>query len=161
MPLCPCGSGLAFDDCCWPVIDGTRPALTVETLMRARYSAFIRSDLDFLDRTLAPEKRAAFDRDEVGHSAGEAAAVGIEVLAVEGGGAGDESGTLDYLARFKMRGEPHLHHERATFRRDDGAWVYVEGIVNPKSPPRTVVKVGRNDPCPCGSGRKYKTCCGR
>jgi preprotein translocase subunit SecA len=25
----------------------------------------------------------------------------------------------------------------------------------------TVPKVGRNDPCPCGSGRKYKKCCGR
>ena len=22
-------------------------------------------------------------------------------------------------------------------------------------------KVGRNDPCPCGSGKKYKKCCGR
>ena len=27
--------------------------------------------------------------------------------------------------------------------------------------PRKVNKVGRNDPCPCGSGRKYKQCCGK
>jgi len=27
--------------------------------------------------------------------------------------------------------------------------------------PRTVTKIGRNDPCPCGSGKKYKKCCGR
>ena len=26
---------------------------------------------------------------------------------------------------------------------------------------RDVPKVGRNDPCPCGSGKKYKKCCGR
>jgi uncharacterized protein YecA (UPF0149 family) len=26
-------------------------------------------------------------------------------------------------------------------------------------PPRRVVKIGRNEPCPCGSGRKYKKCC--
>ncbi|MFO7849605.1 MAG: SEC-C metal-binding domain-containing protein [Spirochaetia bacterium] len=26
---------------------------------------------------------------------------------------------------------------------------------------RTTPKVGRNDPCPCGSGKKYKHCCGR
>jgi uncharacterized protein len=26
--------------------------------------------------------------------------------------------------------------------------------------PRRVAKIGRNDPCPCGSGRKYKRCCG-
>ena len=30
-----------------------------------------------------------------------------------------------------------------------------------QSEPRRVKKVGRNDPCPCGSGKKYKNCCGR
>jgi SEC-C motif-containing protein len=34
------------------------------------------------------------------------------------------------------------------------------GEVNPKDPPRRVEKVGRNDPCPCGSGKKFKKCCG-
>ena len=28
-------------------------------------------------------------------------------------------------------------------------------------PARTGPKVGRNDPCPCGSGKKYKQCCGK
>jgi preprotein translocase subunit SecA len=28
-------------------------------------------------------------------------------------------------------------------------------------PMRTGPKVGRNDPCPCGSGKKYKQCCGK
>ena len=31
----------------------------------------------------------------------------------------------------------------------------------PKKQPRHVKKIGRNDPCPCGSGKKYKNCCGR
>ena len=30
-----------------------------------------------------------------------------------------------------------------------------------KAPVKKAVKVGRNDPCPCGSGKKYKNCCGR
>ena len=30
-----------------------------------------------------------------------------------------------------------------------------------KKKPRRVQKIGRNDPCPCGSGKKYKNCCGR
>ena len=30
-----------------------------------------------------------------------------------------------------------------------------------KRQPRKVNKIGRNDPCPCGSGKKYKQCCGR
>ncbi|MBA3472767.1 MAG: SEC-C domain-containing protein [Rubrobacter sp.] len=36
----------------------------------------------------------------------------------------------------------------------------VEKLLNPLTPSRNPVKVGRNDPCPCGSGRKYKKCCG-
>lgn len=35
------------------------------------------------------------------------------------------------------------------------------GTVSAGAVPRTVKKIGRNDPCPCGSGKKYKKCCGR
>ena len=31
----------------------------------------------------------------------------------------------------------------------------------PRQPARAGAKIGRNDPCPCGSGKKYKNCCGR
>ncbi|EPY00954.1 YchJ family protein [Magnetospirillum fulvum] len=160
MSMCQCGSGQSFDGCCGPLIAGERSAPTAEALMRARYTAFIRGDLGYLDRTLAPEKRAEFDRDEVGESAQEAVAVGLEVRVATGGGEADTDGTLEYIARFKMRGQPHLHHELATFRRQDGEWVYVDGTVSPKTAPRTVTKVGRNEPCPCGSGKKFKVCCG-
>jgi SWIM/SEC-C metal-binding protein len=36
----------------------------------------------------------------------------------------------------------------------------LEKLLSPPTPLRKPVKVGRNDPCPCGSGRKYKKCCG-
>ena len=44
---------------------------------------------------------------------------------------------------------------------EDGRWVYT-GQVNEsgKTVRREAPKVGRNDPCPCGSGKKYKKCCG-
>jgi SEC-C motif len=32
-------------------------------------------------------------------------------------------------------------------------------VQRPLSPRRELAKVGRNDPCPCGSGKKYKFCC--
>ena len=43
----------------------------------------------------------------------------------------------------------------------DGRWVYT-GFEQPKGQPvrRETPKIGRNDPCPCGSGKKYKKCCG-
>ena len=42
----------------------------------------------------------------------------------------------------------------------DGEWKYVAGNVIPTTVTRVGEKVGRNDSCPCGSGKKYKKCCG-
>jgi len=35
----------------------------------------------------------------------------------------------------------------------------VQRLLNPPKPIETGPKVGRNDPCPCGSGKKFKKCC--
>ena len=54
------------------------------------------------------------------------------------------------------------HHEIAEFRREDGKWVFFDGELVPQAPyVRKEAKIGRNDPCPCGSGKKYKKCCGK
>ncbi|MGY9002959.1 MAG: SEC-C metal-binding domain-containing protein, partial [Rhodospirillales bacterium] len=45
------------------------------------------------------------------------------------------------------------------FKREEGQWMYIDGVINPRVETRRVQKVGRNDPCPCGSGKKYKKCC--
>ncbi len=36
----------------------------------------------------------------------------------------------------------------------------LEILLNPQKPRIVEKKVGRNEPCPCGSGKKYKKCCG-
>lgn len=160
MSDCPCGSGKELADCCAPIIEGV-PASTAEALMRARYTAFVTRQIgDFLRDTLAAEKQGEFDLREVEMSARDAEGLGFELRASEGGGEADETGAVEYVARFRIRGQIQAHHELATFRREDGRWLYVDGQVNPKGAPRQVVKVGRNDPCPCGSGQKFKKCCG-
>lgn len=153
---CPCSSGLPFDQCCGAILAGA-PAATAEALMRARYTAFLRGDLDFLDATLAPEKRGEFDRLEVEESARDAEGAGFEVRSRSEDG---ETASVEYIARFRIRGQAQFHHERAYFRKAEGRWLYVDGEINPAAAPRRVDKVGRNDPCPCGSGAKYKKCCG-
>jgi hypothetical protein len=40
----------------------------------------------------------------------------------------------------------------------DGRWIHTGGL---REPYRAPAKVGRNEPCPCGSGKKYKKCCGQ
>jgi len=159
MAQCPCGSGSDFDQCCGPFIGGVA-APTPEALMRSRYTAFVRCDFDYVEKTHAPEARGEFDRS-LAESRNETVQwTGLKVLETTGGGLADDSGTVEFAASYKGDGGPGVHHERSTFRREDGQWLYVDGVIDPKSPPRRTTKVGRNDPCPCGSGKKYKKCCG-
>lgn len=156
MPACPCQSGLSFEDCCGPILAG-RPAPTALALMRSRYTAYTRGDVAYLARTLAPEHRAGFDMADVSAGMRETQWLGLEILDTVDGGATDSTGIVEFAARFRAQGKLQMLQERSRFRREaDQNWVYVDGE-NALRP----IKVGRNDPCPCGSGRKFKQCCGR
>jgi len=55
---CPCGSEAAFADCCDKYLSGRAKPATAEALMRARYSAFVKGKVDFIERTHDPKTRA-------------------------------------------------------------------------------------------------------
>ncbi len=160
MTLCPCGSNRSLEECCGPLLAGA-PASTPEALMRSRYSAYALCNIDHLERSLAPESRSDHDRKAAEEWSRSAEWLGLSILSSEGGKAGDETGMVEFLARFRHGGLEQSHHETSRFRRHEGGWVYVDGKVHNKPTVRSSPKVGRNDPCPCGSGRKYKQCCGR
>lgn len=63
---CPCGSGQSYDQCCGPVIAGG-PASSPEALMRSRYTAFTKGNIDHLVSTLAPEALKDFNRETPRH----------------------------------------------------------------------------------------------
>ncbi|HTH17243.1 MAG TPA: YchJ family protein [Magnetospirillum sp.] len=157
MTSCPCGSGRGYDECCGPLLAGGAVP-SPEALMRSRYTAFTRADLDYLETTLAPEAKEDYNREETETWVKNAKWNGLEVRnsAVEG-----DTGTVEFVAHYKFQGKVFAHHELGSFRQHEGRWVYVDGIMNPRPAQRVVDnKVGRNDPCPCGSGKKYKKCCG-
>ena len=153
---CRCGSGERFDACCGPYLAGL-PAPTAEALMRSRYTAFTLGDRAYIARSWASEYRdgANLDLPDV-------IWLGLKVNGTTGGGAADTTGTVDFTARFRDGdGEIRIHRENSTFRREDGLWVYVDGEIGPATALQPAGKTGRNAPCPCGSGKKFKRCCGR
>lgn len=162
MSKCYCGSEEDFSNCCGPVLDGSSPAETAEALMRARYSAFATQRAEFLHESLHPEHRDDHDVAATRRWAENSQWLGLEIVAVEAGGPDDGEGTVEFIATFKERGLVRPYHELSNFRKLDGNWYYVDGdLMKPKTETRSQPKVGRNDPCPCGSGKKYKKCCGR
>jgi SEC-C motif-containing protein len=158
MTPCPCQSGQSFEACCGPILAGM-PAPTALALMRSRYTAYARGDAAHLARTLAPEQRAGFDAADVSAGMKTTQWLGLEILDTKDGGADDSTGIVEFVAHFQAQGQTRALHERSRFRRDgtDGGWVYIDGEMNMQP----VKKPGRNAPCPCGSGKKFKQCCGR
>jgi SEC-C motif domain protein len=161
MQDCPCGSGRAFDECCGPVIAGTAPAATAEALMRSRYSAYVTKSFAHLRDSLSAKERSDFSLEQTQQWAEQSEWLGLSILKKEKGGPDDAEGTVEFSARFRTAGQEHEHVEIAQFAREEGRWVYA-GSIQPKGQTirRETPKIGRNDPCPCGSGKKYKKCCG-
>lgn len=158
--LCCCGSENTFGQCCGPLLAG-KPAATAEALMRSRYSAFVCGRMDYLKETLAPEAREDYNPEETEQWVKKSHWLGLEIRATTEGGAADKEGTVEFVARYKLANKHFAHHELASFRKDaTGRWQYLDGVINPQPQQRVSAKIGRNDPCPCGSGKKYKKCCG-
>jgi SEC-C motif-containing protein len=130
--------------------------------MRARYSAFVEVDVDFIMKTHDPDTVGQIDRKGTEEWAKESDWISLEILETEKGGEEDSFGRVDFVATYNLRGSKVEHRESATFRKQDDKWMFVDGeqIAGPPIR-REGPKVGRNDPCSCGSGKKYKKCCGK
>ncbi len=148
MEPCFCGNALPYERCCGPIHERAIAPPTAEALMRSRYSAYARKDLEYLEYSWDPQTRPRLSIDPAVRW------TGLTILSTQRGQAKDEDGEVEFAAAYLKAGQAGVMKERSTFRRLDGRWVYV-GQTKPAR------KVGRNDPCPCGSGKKYKRCCGR
>lgn len=160
MNQCPCGSSLAYEACCEPVIKGEQQAETAEQLMRARYCAYVKAKTDFLFETTHPDHRKGYDHDGTKEWAESSEWDGLEIVATKNGGAEHSTGEVEFIARYREKGEKREHHERGLFRKDHGTWFFTDGKLVTQQPIISN-KVGRNEPCTCGSGLKYKKCCGK
>ncbi len=164
--MCPCGSQLEYSHCCAPLIEGQRPAESPEALMRSRYTAYTKGAVAYLKETLLPGSRGDFNEKDAKEWAKQSEWLGLEILSAKGE-------TVEFVAKYKTQGKVLEHHEVSTFKKKDGQWYFVDGESHvheegkghehhrePQAPiVREAPKVGRNDPCVCGSGKKSKKCC--
>lgn len=158
MTQCPCGSGGLYADCCGPVIQN-KSAATALALMKSRYTAYCTADVDYLCVTVRNQKQDAYSRAAIEQWSKENTWTALEIVSCERGGIDDTVGTVEFKAYFTDAGGKALvHYERSSFCKENGSWLYVDGVFDPKIPV-SVPKTERNAPCPCGSGKKYKNCC--
>jgi SEC-C motif domain protein len=160
--LCPCGSGQNFDACCEPFLIEQALPKTASQLMRSRYCAYAMGVIDYLYKTSGAHVRKEFDAENSRKWAESAKWNGMEILKTEGGSEVDTTGSVEFMARYAVKDKEFEHHEVAQFEKIDGTWTFIDGKIFGAAPLRREgPKVGRNDPCACGSGKKYKKCCGQ
>lgn len=116
--------------------------------MRSRYSAFVLELADYLLATWHPSTRpSSLELDD--------SATVWKRLEVLESGEDDERGWVHFRATFLEGRRWSVLEESSRFVREAGRWFYLDG-----NPAVHRLKPGRNAPCPCGSGRKLKACCG-
>lgn len=167
MSVCPCRyldeTKLNYESCCAPFLEYKNKAPTSEALMRSRYSAYVKKNIDYIEETQLSDNQAEFDKVEALKWADSSEWLGLEIKNTKNGKQSDEFGIVEFIAHYKDKatGTELHHHETSSFKKVSGEWKFEAGQVHGAMPlVRQTPKLGRNEPCHCGSGKKFKKCCG-
>lgn len=152
--LCYCGSQKRYKECCFPFISGNLKPDTPEQLMRSRYSAFCIKNVEYLISTHHLSKRQPNEREVLMQTIHETQWLGLKVLKTNKGQINQGFGYVEFVAVYKNIKIEQLH-ENSKFIYENGQWYYLDGVI------LDPIKISRNEPCWCGSRRKYKRCHGK
>ena len=155
--MCFCGSGDTFEQCCKPIIDRIQPAPTAQALMRSRYSAYAIIASQYLIDSTHISQRANYSKTDIKAWAKESHWQKLEIIECKNGLSADAVGEIEFKAYYKdSKNILRIHHEKSVFKKESGDWFYVSGTIISS---KTIIN--RNDTCACGSGKKFKKCCGK
>ncbi len=156
--LCVCGVGKSTEACCLPLINGQLEAQTPEQLMRSRYSAYVMGNVGYLMQSWHPGTRPqSIELDS------RLSWTGLKLLSrhKKRDKAGSKEAYVEFIAGFVSQGDAGQMHERSRFLFEQGRWFYVDGEQIESAMGEINPLPGRNEPCYCGSTRKFKKCCGK
>jgi len=118
---CYCGLPKRFTDCCEPLLKGSKKALTAETLMRSRYSAYVIHQADYLLATTHISQRQYYSKAEILRWATENHWIKLDVIHTT-------EYTVEFTAHFiNSHLKNEIHHELSNFVFENGNWFYVDG----------------------------------
>ena len=180
LPVCPCqispscdgiSSLLLYQDCCKPYHDSlcnqefdrkdSIKADTAERLMRTRYGAFVLVKPEYIVKTTLPAQQNFLDINAIESWAKETDWAGLEIV-THTPKLGKRHAQVEFKAYFNTlygtEQKQQAHHELSTFVKiknkadNDASWYFLDPTVS--------MSVTQKQPCICGSGEKFKRCCG-
>jgi len=94
--------------------------------MRSRYTAYAKSDFDYIlaswDTSTRPHNLNSRESQQW---------IGLKILQTYAGQVDDASGTVEFVARYKINGRAFRLHEISRFVKEDNLWRYVDGEIQP------------------------------
>lgn len=176
LQTCPCQvnpasqslrSPLLYKDCCQPYhdslvseeadkVDDVKPK-TAERLMRTRYSAFVLIKPEYIVKTTLPTQQKLLDIKVIESWAKETDWAGLEIVQ-HTPKLGKRHAQVEFKAYFKTPEGLQAHHELSAFVKtknkadNDASWYFLD--------PTVAMSITQKQPCICGSGEKFKRCCG-
>jgi SEC-C motif-containing protein len=123
----------------------TLPSTALE-LMKSRYSAYATGAGEYLVETTSRANRYPGDAELINEFAQKNEWLSLEIVNTPA------DDIVEFKAFYREGEAVKVHHEKSWFVMEEGAWRYDRCEL-------FETKIGRNDPCPCGSGKKYKRCC--
>ncbi|EAS19789.1 conserved hypothetical protein [Flavobacteria bacterium BBFL7] len=126
---CPCDSQRLYKNCCAIAHHQIKDVNTAQQLMRSRYSAFVMSDIDYLQRShhssQRPSGKEARDIKKWTQSVNW---IKLEILQTNDGLEKDVTGTVEFKAYFMENGRVEVIHEHSRFCKENGHWVYLDAL---------------------------------
>lgn len=148
--LCLCFSGVDYDECCWPYHMGKKTVESAERLIRTRYTAYCHGDVGYLVSTIHPGARRFGISRTIRKTIKNTRWAGLKIINSK---EEDNKAYVDYIA-FHLTNNLEQFHEKARLIKYKDEWYFAD---SESLPP---VRFSRNDPCYCGSGKKFKKCHG-
>jgi len=155
--ICLCGSGLDYTQCCGLLHSGKKHASTAESLMRARFTAYAMQNSDYLLQTWEASTRP----ESIDFSKETGEWKRLEITQTKKGLVNDKKGMVEFKAFFTQDGIDRVMNEISRFVKVQQRWFYLDGKVKSVANTEMTVNQGLNAPCACGSGKKFKRCCGK
>lgn len=130
MALCPCGSEKTYEDCCALLHQKKAIAETPGEVMRARYSAFVTGNIEYLMDSIPEDKQETIDEESLVSWSKEADWDRLKVVQEVVNG---DRGEVEFIAYYHRNKIEFKHHEHAYFEKIEGVWYYSDGRMLPET----------------------------
>jgi SEC-C motif domain protein len=146
---CPCGLG-EYETCCQPFHLGKAKAQTAEQLMRSRYSAFAKQEIEYILKTTATGQQNFLDAQAIADWSKSNQWLKLEIVQAQEK-LDKNHAQVEFKAYYHDGRNEQTHHEISHFVKFENVWYFLD--------PTTDQKITMKQPCICGSDKKFKQCC--